>query len=71
MNIVHPGDTVIIAIPATYSSRQQRESVENAINNFPQAIKESANAAGSFSFTWLPIGSQDSEPSVLFVIRQQ
>lgn len=69
MNVIQPGDHVIIAWPASYSVPGTREHMEKEVRNFPESIKDGFGGAVPFSMSWMPVASPDSDPYVLFVIR--
>lgn len=71
MNIVRPGDHVVISIPVSYSNPSTKEHVEAQIRRIPEDIKTGFGHVVPFSMSWIPVGAVDSDPHVLFVIRNQ
>jgi hypothetical protein len=65
MNIVHPGDHIFLAVPAYSEKVEGLDPLEVRIGRMGADLPE------GIMLTWVPIGPRDSEPSVLFVIRQQ
>jgi hypothetical protein len=68
MNIVYPGDSIVIAYAGTYSSIGEKENVEARIDEYG---KMNLGIPGRLIVTWLPIGPQGSQPQVLFVYRER
>ena len=66
MNIVHPGDHIVLAFPAAYDSEESRVAMLARIKELADC---SPSIVQSVSQTWMPIGSKGSEPYVLYVIR--
>lgn len=67
LNIIQPGDTVVIVTPVGTRDPNVIKVLEDRIAGVPGLLKD---APGPFHMMWLPIGSPDSDPYVLFVIRK-
>lgn len=68
MNVVHSGDHVFLAIPATSASHEVKEFLAATLAKVPEALKD---FPGIITMSWLPIGPPGSEPYVLFVARPE
>lgn len=68
MNIIHPGDHVILTFAANYGSSEERKAVEESIKDLPNCIPP--EVLGSIVLTFMPIAPKGAQPQVLFVIRQ-
>lgn len=66
LNIIQPGDTVVIVTPVGSANPGVNEVINERTAAIPGLLKD---APGPFSMIWTPIGSPDSDPYVLFVVR--
>jgi hypothetical protein len=65
MNIVHPGDHVYLRVAGSSELHEGQATLEERLKELREFLPPGVRV------TWVPIGSHDSEPTVLFVIRQQ
>lgn len=66
MNIIQPGDHVVLVVPVASKDPSIIKAIEDRVATIPSLLKD---VPGPFNLTWLPIGSPDSDPYVLFVVR--
>lgn len=70
MNIIQPGDHVIIAMASSYSVPGTVHNVEKVLKDLPDGIEGGFGSDVSFSMSWLPVAGPDANPYVLCVIRK-
>lgn len=69
MNIVHPGDHVVLVVPSGFSSTRAHEHFNKMMAQIPELMEAGPHPV-QFILTSLAVGAVDSTPSVLFVIRK-
>lgn len=67
MNIVRPGDHVVLVIPQGHSSIDDHNHFQKMFAQIPDSL---ASAPVRFTMTSLAIGAVGSSPQVLFILRK-
>ncbi len=67
MNIIQPGDHVVIAIPASFSTAAVKDHHKAMVDELPRLLESGSKVP--FTVTFTPLGGLDEGAYVLFVIR--